>query len=69
MDTGERVAVANGQASAPLAISQIAIVVRNIDDALEKYARILGWGPWNVYEHKPPSLHDTMSTVSPRITR
>jgi catechol 2,3-dioxygenase-like lactoylglutathione lyase family enzyme len=48
-----------GRASAPLPISQIAIVVRDIDDALEKYTRVLGWGPWNVYEHKPPALHGT----------
>ena len=37
-------------------ISQIAIVVRDIDEALERYHRALGWGPWNVYEHKPPAL-------------
>lgn len=48
-----------GRASAPLPISQIAIVVRDIDQALEAYTRVLGWGPWNVYEHKPPALHDT----------
>lgn len=45
--------------SAPMPISQIAIVVRNIDEALDRYHRALGWGPWNIYEHKPPSLHDT----------
>jgi methylmalonyl-CoA/ethylmalonyl-CoA epimerase len=45
--------------AAPLPISQIAIVVRDIDKALEHYHRALGWGPWNVYEHKPPALHDT----------
>lgn len=44
---------------APMPISQIAIVVKDIDDALERYHRALGWGPWNIYEHKPPSLHDT----------
>lgn len=44
---------------APLPISQIAIVVKDIDQALERYNRALGWGPWNVYEHKPPALHDT----------
>jgi methylmalonyl-CoA/ethylmalonyl-CoA epimerase len=49
----------DGAASGPLAISQIAIVVNDIEDALERYHRVLGWGPWNVYEHKPPSLHDT----------
>jgi methylmalonyl-CoA/ethylmalonyl-CoA epimerase len=43
----------------PLPISQIAIVVKDIDQALERYHRALGWGPWNVYEHKPPALHDT----------
>jgi methylmalonyl-CoA/ethylmalonyl-CoA epimerase len=55
----ESVRFADGAASGPLSISQIAIVVNDIDDALEKYTRILGWGPWNVYEHAPPSLHDT----------
>jgi catechol 2,3-dioxygenase-like lactoylglutathione lyase family enzyme len=40
-------------------ISQIAIVVRHMDEALERYHRALGWGPWNIYEHKPPALHDT----------
>jgi catechol 2,3-dioxygenase-like lactoylglutathione lyase family enzyme len=48
-----------GRASSPLPISQIAIVVHDINDALEKYHRVLGWGPWNVYEHRPPSLHHT----------
>src|SRR5207302_8374474 len=54
--TKEQITFSGGRASGPLPISQIAIVVRDIDDALEKYARVLGWGPWNVYEHKPPSL-------------
>ena len=58
-DPQHQVTFANGAARGPLPISQIAIVVRDIDDALEKYHRVLGWGPWNVYEHKPPSLHDT----------
>src|SRR3979411_3545178 len=40
-------------------IGQIGIVVRDIDEALERYHRALGWGPWNVYEHKPPALHHT----------
>ena len=59
MNTQQKsVTFANGSASAPLPISQIAVVVRDIDDALEKYTRVLGWGPWNVYEHVPPKLHD-----------
>ena len=43
----------------PLPITQIAIVVRDISDALRTYHDTLGWGPWNVYEHRPPALHDT----------
>ena len=52
---------ATGQVVPPggFPISQIAIVVKDIDEALERYHRALGWGPWNVYEHKPPALHDT----------
>lgn len=61
----QQVTFAHGSASGPLPISQIAIVVRDIDDALEKYNRVLGWGPWNVYEHQPPSLHDTYLHGSP----
>src|SRR5258708_8402662 len=40
-------------------MSRIAIVRPDIDEALAPYHRALGWGPWNVYEHKPPALHDT----------
>lgn len=43
----------------PVPITQIAIVVRDIRAAMEAYQRALGWGPWNVYEHRPPLLHDT----------
>jgi methylmalonyl-CoA/ethylmalonyl-CoA epimerase len=42
-----------------VAISQVACVVHDIDEAMERYHKALGWGPWNVYEHVPPSLHDT----------
>lgn len=43
----------------PLPITQIAIVVHDLRAALEQYHRALGWGPWNVYEHVAPQLHDT----------
>ncbi|MGA2804772.1 MAG: VOC family protein [Acidimicrobiales bacterium] len=57
--TGERVSFEGGKPSGPLPITQIAFVVRDIDKALENFHRTLGWGPWNIYEHKPPALHDT----------
>jgi hypothetical protein len=47
------------RAQAPLPISQIAIVVEDIHAAMEAYHQALGWGPWQVYEHKPPALHHT----------
>ena len=42
-----------------LAITQVAAVVRDLRSSLEAYNKALGWGPWNVYEHKPPMLHST----------
>jgi catechol 2,3-dioxygenase-like lactoylglutathione lyase family enzyme len=57
--TSERVTFKAGRPSGPLPISQIAFVVRDIDQALEDFNRTLGWGPWSIYEHKPPALHDT----------
>jgi hypothetical protein len=42
-----------------LPISQVAVVVHDLQKSMEAYHKAVGWGPWNVYEHKPPSLHDT----------
>ena len=47
------------RARAPMPISQIAIVVADVHATMRAYHEALGWGPWNVYEHKPPALHDT----------
>ena len=40
-------------------ITQLAVVVKELRKAMEAYHRVLGWGPWSVYEHKPPALHHT----------
>jgi len=42
-----------------LPITQVACVVRDLRASMEAYHRALGWGPWQVYEHKPPVLHHT----------
>lgn len=42
-----------------LQISQIAIVCHDLQRTMEQYTKLLGWGPWNVYRHEPPRLHDT----------
>jgi hypothetical protein len=43
-----------------LTISQIGVVCRDLQKTMETYTRLLGWGPWNVYRHEPPRLHDTV---------
>ncbi len=43
----------------PNTISQIAVVVRDLEASMKQYRELLGWGPWNVYEHLPPTLHST----------
>ena len=41
-----------------VSVSQVAVVVKDIDAAMKAYHEAFGWGPWNVYEHVPPKLHD-----------
>jgi methylmalonyl-CoA/ethylmalonyl-CoA epimerase len=40
-------------------ITQISLVVRDLQATMEQYHKLLGWGPWNVFEHVPPAHHDT----------
>ncbi|MFC7204501.1 VOC family protein [Haloferax namakaokahaiae] len=40
-------------------ISQIAFVVEDIDDGMDRFGALLGLGPWDVFEFAPPTLHDT----------
>jgi catechol 2,3-dioxygenase-like lactoylglutathione lyase family enzyme len=37
-------------------IDQVAVVVRNLDAAMERYVRELGIGPWDVYTYGPQRL-------------
>jgi methylmalonyl-CoA/ethylmalonyl-CoA epimerase len=53
------------QPAVPMTISQICVVVRDIESALQAYTENCGWGPWNVYEYKPPLLHGTMLRGEP----
>jgi methylmalonyl-CoA/ethylmalonyl-CoA epimerase len=36
----------------PMKITQIAVVVRDIEAALKTYTETLGWGPWSVFEYR-----------------
>ncbi len=40
-------------------ISQIAMVVHDLDDSMRVLHETLGWGPWTVFELAPPLLHST----------
>jgi catechol 2,3-dioxygenase-like lactoylglutathione lyase family enzyme len=40
-------------------ISQIGVVCRDLEKTMRTYTEFLGWGPWNVYRHEPPRLHET----------
>lgn len=52
--------------TAPMAtISQIAVVVRDIEKTMRDYTERLGWGPWSVFDYGPPLLHDTMLRGEP----
>ena len=31
-----------------------------MESALRSYTENLGWGPWSVFDYKPPLLHDTV---------
>ena len=41
-----------------MTITQIAVVVADMESALRPYTENLGWGPWSVFDYKPPLLHD-----------
>lgn len=40
------------------AISQVAYVVPDLDEALRGYHHAYGWGPWKVFRYEPPDLRD-----------
>src|ERR1700735_5793936 len=44
----------------PMTITQIAVVVADMESALRSSTENLGWRPWSVFEYKPPLLHDTV---------
>jgi catechol 2,3-dioxygenase-like lactoylglutathione lyase family enzyme len=59
MDATQTQEQLTGLVGRQLQISQIAVVCRDLRKTMEQYTNLLGWGPWNVYRHEPPRLHDT----------
>lgn len=65
-DTAETAGDGGRARGAPMAtISQIAVVVRDIEKTMRDYTERLGWGPWSVFDYGPPLLHDTMLRGEP----
>ena len=41
-------------------IVQVAVVVKNLQKAMENYWKTLGIGPWSIYTYAPPALREPM---------
>jgi len=39
-------------------ITQVAFVVEDLEDGMDRFSNILGVGPWDVYRFEPPALTD-----------
>jgi hypothetical protein len=37
-------------------ISQVGMVVEDLEATMRRYHENFGWGPWNIYEYRPPWL-------------
>ena len=59
MDAKQAAGEISGLLGRQLRISQIAVVCADLEKTMRQYTQLLGWGPWNVYRHEPPRLHDT----------
>jgi len=42
----------------PMPVSQVALVVKDMEKSMRDYTETMGWGPWKIYEYKSPRLHD-----------
>jgi len=50
----------------PIPISQVALVVIDLEKSMREYTETMGWGPWNIYEYKPPRIHDIVVRGKPQ---
>ena len=49
----------------PIPVSQVALVVNDLEKSMREYSETMGWGPWTIYEYKTPRLHDTIVRGAP----
>jgi len=50
----------------PIPISQVALVVNDLEKSMREYTETMGWEPWNIYEYKPPRIHDILVRGNPQ---
>jgi methylmalonyl-CoA/ethylmalonyl-CoA epimerase len=48
---------ATNEAGVPT-IHQVAWIVPDLDAGVAQMQKVMGWGPWEVYDYAPPRLHD-----------
>jgi hypothetical protein len=39
-------------------LTQVGMVVKDIQESVERYWKLLGIGPWNIYTFAPPNLRE-----------
>lgn len=49
----------------PPVVTQVAVVVRDLDAAIRAYHRVLGWGPWRIYDFDQLPHHGTTVRAAP----
>jgi hypothetical protein len=48
-----------GLAGLQYPITQVSLAVRDLERTMERYWRAFGWSGWDVFDHKPPTHHNT----------
>jgi catechol 2,3-dioxygenase-like lactoylglutathione lyase family enzyme len=48
-----------GLAGLHYGVTQVSLAVRHLDDTMDRYHRLFGWAPWQVFDHIPPVHHAT----------
>jgi len=46
-------------------ISQVAMIVHDLEASMREYNRLHGWGPWSIYEYRPPRLRNVFVRGEP----
>lgn len=59
MELDDRLMVESEETAHGIIVVQVAIVVRDLERTVESYERVLGWGPWRIYDFRDLPHVDT----------